>query len=78
MPPEQPIQRCHGPCGLLRPCKVVGGPWLRFWLCVDCNPFVDVDDEGDDVVDANLVDQIDAGVEPPTAAESVATDGGSS
>jgi hypothetical protein len=72
MPPKQPVHRCQGACGLLRPCKSVGGRWL----CVECNPFVDVDDQEDlENVDVEIPDQIDDGVEPPTA--EIVADGGS-
>jgi hypothetical protein len=75
MPPNQPVHRCQGRCGLLRPCKAVGGPWLRWWLCAECNPLVDAGlQEASEDVDVVFENQLDAGVEPPTAV--IATDGG--
>lgn len=36
MPPGQPVHRCVGECGRLRPCRRHRGRWY----CRECNPAV--------------------------------------
>ena len=61
MPPGQPVHRCAGECGLLRPCKRHRGRWY----CRECNPALSA---------ARAENGSHA---PDSAARTVATDGGS-
>ena len=61
MPPNQPVHRCEGDCGLLRPCK----PHAGRWYCRECNPALS-DGRAENGAHA-----------PDSASRTVATDGGS-
>lgn len=60
MPPGQPVHRCAGECGRLRPCREHAGAWY----CRECNP----------AYPPSSADG--ARQRPYSAARDVATDGG--